>query len=160
MSRIVWMGVGAAGGIYLYRRGNRTWDEAKERGLAGNAAVLASSASTMLNHAKRALAEAQDAKDIEIAEDRMLDMPTRVPVGRPSYYEQRELLGDPQSDPANVRMSRRWQEPQLDGASGAGPEYDGGGERVGSRSELPRSRGAVGRSRPVRFITQRNRFSA
>lgn len=48
VSRIVWVGVGAAGGIFVYRRGQRVWLEAKDRGVAGNATVLAAAATAML----------------------------------------------------------------------------------------------------------------
>ncbi len=40
MSRLVWMGVGAAGGIYVYRHGQRVLDRARERGVAGNTAAI------------------------------------------------------------------------------------------------------------------------
>jgi hypothetical protein len=48
MSRLLWVGVGAAGGIYAYRKGQRAWDTAKERGVAGNAAVVVNAASSLL----------------------------------------------------------------------------------------------------------------
>lgn len=44
MSRLLWMGIGAAGGIYVYRKGQRTWERAKVRGVAGNATMLAATA--------------------------------------------------------------------------------------------------------------------
>ena len=40
MSRLIWMGVGAAGGIYVYRHGQKVWERTKERGVAGNTAVI------------------------------------------------------------------------------------------------------------------------
>ena len=40
MSRLVWMGVGAAGGILVYRRGAQAWERTKERGVAGNTAAI------------------------------------------------------------------------------------------------------------------------
>lgn len=40
MSRLIWMGVGAAGGIYVYRHGQKAWERTKERGVAGNTAVI------------------------------------------------------------------------------------------------------------------------
>jgi hypothetical protein len=52
MSRLVWVGVGAAGGIYGYRRGQRAWGRAKERGPAGTAAVMFA-ATTSAVHAAR-----------------------------------------------------------------------------------------------------------
>nr|MCH9815451.1 hypothetical protein [Actinomycetes bacterium] len=74
MSRLLWAGLGAAGGIYAYRRGTQAWEEAKERGFAGNASVLAATASSMLNHSRNALAEAQAAKDAEISEARIAEL--------------------------------------------------------------------------------------
>lgn len=40
MSRLIWMGVGAAGGIYAYRHGQKAWERTKERGVAGNTAAI------------------------------------------------------------------------------------------------------------------------
>ena len=74
MSRLLWAGLGAAGGIYVYRRGTQAWEEAKERGFAGNASVLAATASSMLNHSRNALAEAQAAKDAQISEARIAEL--------------------------------------------------------------------------------------
>ena len=160
MSRLLWVGVGAAGGIYLYRRGNRAWDEAKERGLAGNAAVVASSASTMLHHVKRTLAEAQEAKDAEMAEDRFIGLPVREPGQKPSYARQRELLGQRQNESAQDPLQGFWQDPQADEMYGVGSVHDSGRERPDSRHGRRVSRAAVSRRNPVRFITPRNRSSA
>lgn len=52
MSRLLWVGAGAVGGIYLYRKGERVWDEAKDRGIAGNASVLASATSALMSQAR------------------------------------------------------------------------------------------------------------
>lgn len=49
MSRVVWIGVGAIGGVLAYRRGQRTVNAARERGLIGNvqhAALTASQVAT------------------------------------------------------------------------------------------------------------------
>ncbi|MDP4014749.1 MAG: hypothetical protein U0990_04565 [Candidatus Nanopelagicales bacterium] len=48
MGRLIWVGVGAAGGIYAYRRAERVWLEAKDRGVAGNATILAAATTAML----------------------------------------------------------------------------------------------------------------
>jgi hypothetical protein len=80
VSRLLWAGLGAAGGIYAYRRGNQVWEEAKERGFAGNASVLASTASAVLNHSKHALAQAQATKDAEIAEARIAQILSNNPT--------------------------------------------------------------------------------
>ena len=47
MSRMVWVGVGAAGGILVYRRGQRVWERTKERGVAGNTAAITRTAAAM-----------------------------------------------------------------------------------------------------------------
>jgi hypothetical protein len=77
VSRLLWAGVGAVGGIYLYRKGQHTWDDAKERGVAGNAAALASTTSSLLNHARRGLTEAQAEKDAQLADERVIQLPVR-----------------------------------------------------------------------------------
>ena len=52
MARLLWVGIGAAGGIYAYRRGQQAWDRAQERGVGGTAAVLAATTTSAL-HALR-----------------------------------------------------------------------------------------------------------
>ncbi len=47
MRRLMWTAVGAAAGIYVYRRLQVAVDEARERGLAGNVAVASSVATTL-----------------------------------------------------------------------------------------------------------------
>lgn len=47
MSRLVWVGIGAAGGIYAYRRGQRVWERTKERGVAGNTAAITRTATAV-----------------------------------------------------------------------------------------------------------------
>lgn len=160
MSRLLWVGVGAAGGIYLYRRGNRAWDEAKERGLAGNAAVFASSASTMLNHAKRSLADAQDVKDAEMAEDRLMRLPLNESGRTYSYSQQRELLGDPQNEVSRDPLYGLWQDPQADETHDDRSVYGSRRDKLEGRFGRRASRTAAKRSSPVRFVTQRSRSSA
>jgi hypothetical protein len=55
MSRLLWVGVGAAGGIYTYRKGQRAWDRAKERGVGGNAAVVAAATTSAVHTIRLAL---------------------------------------------------------------------------------------------------------
>lgn len=59
MSRLLWVGVGAAGGIYTYRRGQRAWEQAKERGVGGTATVLAAAATSALHTVRTAVLEDQ-----------------------------------------------------------------------------------------------------
>lgn len=183
MSRLLWVGVGAAGGIYLYRRGNRAWDGAKERGVAGNAAVIASSASTMLNHAKRTLAEAQEAKDAEMAEDRVVVLPgreskasafrdrtapsARDPRNGAGWHRGTQLVPDPQNDLSSDPLQGFWDDPQTDPNYEVRAESHGGDVGPDSRGERSRSRrghrelrAAVSRNSPVRFRSTRNRSSA
>ena len=47
MSRVMWVAVGAVGGIYAYRRGQRALDEAKARGFVGNVQVAAGTAASV-----------------------------------------------------------------------------------------------------------------
>lgn len=61
MSRLLWVGVGAAGGIYAYRRGQRAWNTAKDRGVAGNMTVAAATASTLLAQMRTLMVEPQSA---------------------------------------------------------------------------------------------------
>lgn len=62
MSRLVWVGVGAVGGIYVYRRGQRVWQDAKDRGVAGNITILTTAATAMLAKDGSATADAPGAR--------------------------------------------------------------------------------------------------
>ncbi|MDO8307844.1 MAG: hypothetical protein Q7V58_05745 [Actinomycetota bacterium] len=58
MRRIVWIAVGAAGGIYAYRRGAQVLAEARERGVVLSAQQAGLSAVSALNAAKSMAAAA------------------------------------------------------------------------------------------------------
>jgi len=45
MARLIWIAVGAAGGIYTYRKGERAVAAVREQGVAGTAQLVASAAS-------------------------------------------------------------------------------------------------------------------
>lgn len=47
MSRLVWVGIGAAGGIMAYRHSQRVWERTKERGVAGNTAAVTRTAAAV-----------------------------------------------------------------------------------------------------------------
>lgn len=47
MSRLVWVALGAAGGVYAYRRGQRLLDEARERGIVGSVQAATGSATNL-----------------------------------------------------------------------------------------------------------------
>lgn len=55
MSRVVWIGVGAIGGVVAYRRGQRAVNAARERGLIGNVQHAALTASQVANGAGKLL---------------------------------------------------------------------------------------------------------
>jgi hypothetical protein len=41
MARLVWVGVGAVGGVYVYRKGERAVDAVREQGVIGTVQVVA-----------------------------------------------------------------------------------------------------------------------
>lgn len=59
MSRLVWVGIGAAGGIYAYRKSQRAWGRTKERGVAGTATLAAHTAARWYGQVRDATLEAQ-----------------------------------------------------------------------------------------------------
>ena len=59
MSRLLWLGIGAAGGIYTYRRGQRVWDRAKERGWGGSATLVASATMSAIQTVRVGMLEQQ-----------------------------------------------------------------------------------------------------
>ena len=92
MSRTIWIAVGAVGGIYAYRRGQRAVDEARERGLVGNAQYAASTAASVAQGASRLFALAaqpspadlDDYRRWELERERSVQVTPvrRTPVGR------------------------------------------------------------------------------
>lgn len=52
MRRLVWTAVGAAAGIYVYRRVQVALDDARARGLAGNVAVATSVAASVASQVR------------------------------------------------------------------------------------------------------------
>lgn len=56
VSRTFWVAVGAIGGIYAYRRGQRALDDARERGLVGNVQVAAEAAASVAQGTSRLMA--------------------------------------------------------------------------------------------------------
>lgn len=49
MARLIWIGVGAVGGIYAYRKGERVVGAVREQGVAGTAQVLLVSAAQTIS---------------------------------------------------------------------------------------------------------------
>lgn len=68
MGRMIWVALGAAGGVYAYRRGSRLLEEARQRGLVGSvqaatgsAAGLATTARTLIQASGGGLRPVDDA---------------------------------------------------------------------------------------------------
>lgn len=59
MSRLVWVGIGAVGGIYAYRKGQRAVDQVRERGVAGTATIAAHTAVQWYGQVRAAAQEIQ-----------------------------------------------------------------------------------------------------
>ena len=56
MARMVWVALGAAGGIYAYRKSSRALAEARERGLVGNVNAATTSATTAAGNVRSLIA--------------------------------------------------------------------------------------------------------
>ncbi len=56
MSRVFWLGVGAVGGVVVYRRSQRALDRAKERGFIGNVQIAAEATSAVAQGVGRVVA--------------------------------------------------------------------------------------------------------
>ena len=80
MSRLVWVGIGAVGGIYAYRRGQRVWEQTKERGVAGNTAAITRTATAVYRGIRAA--EQDDVVDLtgEATTARVIDAEPAHPV--------------------------------------------------------------------------------
>ncbi|CAB4919361.1 MAG: hypothetical protein F2836_00670 [Actinobacteria bacterium] len=61
MSRLFWMAVGAAGGIYVYRNGARIAADARDRGVVAVAQDLAGSAAATVSTVRGLLGQANPA---------------------------------------------------------------------------------------------------
>lgn len=82
MSRTFWVAVGAIGGIYAYRRGQRAVDNAKERGLVGNVQYAAETAQSVSGGVARllALATPTPTNAVIVDYDSMAELPRDVQV--------------------------------------------------------------------------------
>ena len=56
MGRLIWVAIGAAGGVYAYRRGQRLLEEARERGVVGSVQAATGSAAGLASTARSLLA--------------------------------------------------------------------------------------------------------
>ncbi len=53
MARLVWVAVGAAGGIYAYKRATAALEDARERGVVGNVNAAATTASAFVGSVRQ-----------------------------------------------------------------------------------------------------------
>jgi len=79
---MLWVAVGAAGGIYAYRRGQRALDEAKARGFVGNVQVAAGTAANVASGVSKvaALAAGQPAAPVVVDYETAAALPRDVQV--------------------------------------------------------------------------------
>lgn len=61
MSRLVWVAVGAAGGILAYRKATKVYDDARGRGLVGNVNAATTSATHAASVIRTAVRGTEDA---------------------------------------------------------------------------------------------------
>lgn len=99
MSRMVWIAVGAAGGIYAYKKLSQVVEDARGRGLVGNVNAAATTASTLAGNVRSAVAAA-----------------TAKPAaaGEPAAEAVR---GGGATGPGSVSSLGRWTQPRSDDAS-------------------------------------------
>ena len=64
MRRMVWATLGAAGGIYAYRKGQQWWVTAREQGATLTAQQLALNAAAVANSVRNTLAKAHTGTDV------------------------------------------------------------------------------------------------
>ncbi|MFM9049639.1 MAG: hypothetical protein ACKOMX_06300, partial [Actinomycetota bacterium] len=55
MGRLVWVAIGAAGGVLAYRRGQRLVEQARERGVVGSVQAATGSAAGLAGTARNLL---------------------------------------------------------------------------------------------------------
>ena len=53
MARTFWIAVGAAGGIYAYKRASKAMDTARERGVVGNVNAAATTATSFVGNVRQ-----------------------------------------------------------------------------------------------------------
>lgn len=71
MRRLVWVAVGAVGGIYAYRRGSALLSDARERGVLLTAQQAALSARSTLSSARELAARASAGREPNPGRDRV-----------------------------------------------------------------------------------------
>jgi hypothetical protein len=73
MSRMVWLAVGAAGGIVAYKKATRILDDARQRTLVGNVNAAATTASAVVSNVRGLVSAASQPQRANATEE---------PVGR------------------------------------------------------------------------------
>lgn len=93
MSRTFWVTVGAVGGIYAYRRGQRTVADAKERGFVGNVQFAADTVTSVAQGASKLVSIASgQSRPVVVEYEALSQLPPTVqvtPVRRTSLTKQR-----------------------------------------------------------------------
>lgn len=64
MRRMVWATIGAAGGIYAYRKGQQWWITAREQGATLTAQQLAMNAAALAHNVRSTLAKANATSEV------------------------------------------------------------------------------------------------
>ncbi len=81
MSRTFWVAVGAVGGIYAYRRGQRAVTDAKERGFVGNVQVASDTVASVAQGAsKLASLAAGQHRPVVVQYEALSELPEGVQV--------------------------------------------------------------------------------
>ncbi len=87
MSRLFWVSVGAVGGYYAARRGERLVEEARERGLVGNVTLAASTAAKAATGATKAAAALGETVRARTAGRPRAERPGRRRTHRPEHRD-------------------------------------------------------------------------
>jgi hypothetical protein len=80
MSRLFWVSVGAVGGYYAARRGERLVADARERGVVGNITLAATTAAKVTTTATRTAVSLGEAVRSRIAESPVAESPVAPPA--------------------------------------------------------------------------------
>jgi hypothetical protein len=93
MSRTFWVAVGAVGGIYAYRRGQRAVTDAKDRGFVGNVQVAADTVTSVAQGASKLVSIASGQhRPVVVEYESLSQLPPSVavtPVRRTSLTKKR-----------------------------------------------------------------------
>lgn len=60
MAKMVWVAVGAAGGIYAYRKSTAAWEQVRGNGFVGGAQVATTAAASLLGQVRPAVGQNSD----------------------------------------------------------------------------------------------------